>query len=257
MSGVRVEVDSVHGGRWVSLTGPDGKEWLWRRDAPEREAVRPGDPFVDAGGLEECYPTIGGQPDHGAVWSRPWQVDDAGLRVHGDDFDLHRTIRVEGDEVVGTYRLLAPPGQRFVWAAHALLALSTAARVELPAGHPMTVDLPDRSETAAWPLLDGADLSVFGPADGTVMGIRLPDLSAATVVDGDSRLTLALEVDGQPVGVMLWRNLGGWPEAAPYRSTGVEPMIGHRATLANAGPREAGVVPTSGEVSWTLRIAAS
>jgi len=254
---MRVEVDSLHGGRWTSLVGPDGREWLWRRDAPEREAVRPGDAFIDAGGLEECYPTIGGTPDHGQVWSQPWQPHAGGLRVCGDDFDLRRTITVDGDQATGVYRLLARAGQRFVWAAHALLDLSTAARIELPTGHPMTVDLPDRSETALWPWLGETDISLFGDCDGTVMGVRLPGLTTAAVVDGDRRLTFTLEVDSQPAGFMLWRNLGGWPDTDPYRSTGAEPMIGHRATLANAGPSEAGIVPASGEVEWVLRIHAT
>jgi hypothetical protein len=254
---MRVAVDRVHGGRWISLIGPNGKEWLWRRSAPERDAVRPGGTFVDAGGLEECYPTIGGVPDHGEVWSRPWQADGEGLRVRGADFDLHRTISIDGDRLVSTYGLVAPAGRRFVWAAHALLDLSTAARVEVPAGQPMTVDLPDRSEAAAWPWFGGTDISALGPADGTVMGIRLPNLTTATVVDGENRLTFTLEVDGQPAGIMLWRNLGGWPESGPYRSTGVEPMIGHRANLANASSDEAGMVPPSGELTWRLRLRAT
>jgi hypothetical protein len=254
---IRAEIDSAHGGRWTSLVGPDGKEWLSRRDAPGRDDVQPGAAFIDAGGLEECYPTIGGTPDHGHVWSRPWQPYDGGLRVQGDDFDLRRTVGADRDQLTITYRLLAPAGQRFIWAAHALLDLSTDARVDLPAGHPMTVDLPDRSEDVRWPWLGDADVSRFGGQDGTVMGIRLPNLTSATVIDGASTLTFTLKVDGQPPGFMLWRNLGGWPETEPYRSTGVEPMIGHRATLANAGPGQAGVVPPSGEVSWVLRIRAS
>ncbi|GAA3216490.1 hypothetical protein ACFO1B_15320 [Dactylosporangium siamense] len=255
MSGTHVEVDAVHGGRWTSLRGSDGKQWLWRRDAPGRDTVGPGDPFVDVGGIEECYPTISGTPDHGHVWSRPWLPDGDALRVRGDDFDLTRRIEVDGDEIVAGYRLLAPPGQRFIWAAHALLELSTAARVVLAPGTPMIVDLPDdTSVPTAWPALGDTDVSRFGPVDGTVMGVRLPGLTEAAVEDGDSRLTFTVEVEGQPTGFMLWRNLGGWPEPSPYRSTGVEPMIGQRATLANAGPDEAATVPPSGEVTWTLRI---
>jgi hypothetical protein len=254
---MRVEVDPVHGGRWVSLVGADGKEWLWRSHIPGRESVQQGDAFVDAGGLEECYPTIGGVPDHGDVWSQPWAEDDGGLRVVGSSYDLRREITVSGDELTARYRLLAPAGERFIWAAHALLDLSTNAFLRLPTGHPMTVDLPDDSVLGEWPSLDNTDLSRFGPDDGSVMGIRLPGLTSAEVVDGHSRLTMTLEVDDQPCGFMIWRNLGGWPDADPYRSTGVEPMIGHRATLANAGPGQAGVVPSSGEVTWTLRMHAS
>jgi hypothetical protein len=254
LSGLQVEIDPAHGGRWTSLVAANGREWLWRRDATERKTVRPGDPFVDAGGIEECYPTIGGEPDHGHVWSRPWLRDGDGLRVRGDDFEFSRSIRIDRNELTARYRLVAPTGQRFIWAAHAMLDLSTTARVELPPGRAMSVDLPDRSETAHWPRFGDVDLSVFGPSNGTVMGIRIPDLSEATVIDRDDRLAFRLEVDRQPTGIMLWRNLGGWPETAPYRSTGIEPMIGHRATLANAGPGQSGVVPASGEVCWALTI---
>ena len=34
-------------------------------------AVYPLPEFVDAGGLEECLPTVRGRPDHGDIWSRP------------------------------------------------------------------------------------------------------------------------------------------------------------------------------------------
>ncbi|MCQ8193297.1 hypothetical protein [Streptomyces rugosispiralis] len=54
---LEIVTDPAHGGRWTSLRA-DGHEWLWRRPAPERERVSPGDAFVDAGGLEECVPTV-------------------------------------------------------------------------------------------------------------------------------------------------------------------------------------------------------
>ncbi|MFE0156269.1 hypothetical protein ACFWY5_54695 [Nonomuraea sp. NPDC059007] len=257
MSPMRVEIDSRHGGRWVSLVGPDGKEWLWRRPGTARDDVAPGDPFVDAGGLEECYPTIGGVPDHGEVWSRAWQEDGHTMRVTGPGFELRRDVTVETGRLTAAYRLQGDPGHRFIWAAHALLELSDRARVELPEGIPMIVDLPDRSESCGWPYLGDIDVSRFGPDDGSVMGVRIPDVTTTEVVDGGSRLTMTLDVQDQPFGLMLWRNLGGWPDSGPYRSTGVEPMIGHRATLANAGPGQAGVVPDSGEVTWTLRMSAT
>ncbi|MEK8108353.1 hypothetical protein NKG94_31885 [Micromonospora sp. M12] len=70
---LRVAYDATHGGRWTSLHG-GGREWLWRGPEPGRHRVRPGDAFVDAGGLEECLPTVRGRPDHGEVWSRPWRT---------------------------------------------------------------------------------------------------------------------------------------------------------------------------------------
>ena len=58
------------------------------------------------------------------------------------------------------------------------------------------------------------------------------------------------------MSVALWRNLGGFPEEAPYRSIGVEPMLGAVFDLAEAGPGDAAVVPESGEMRWEMRISA-
>jgi hypothetical protein len=69
---------------------------------------------------------------------------------------------------------------------------------------------------------------------------------------GDDEQAFALEAAGQPVSVALWRNLGGFGEPAPYRSIGVEPMLGRVFDLADAGPGDAATVPVSGTVDWRL-----
>jgi hypothetical protein len=58
------------------------------------------------------------------------------------------------------------------------------------------------------------------------------------------------------VSIALWRNLGGFPDTDPYRSTGVEPMLGRVFDLAEAGPGDAARVPASGEVRWRLTVSA-
>ncbi|WP_285687936.1 hypothetical protein [Actinoplanes sp. NBRC 103695] len=45
--------DPALGGRWTSLRAA-GRDWLWHRPDPARSRGRPGDSFVDAGGVEEC-----------------------------------------------------------------------------------------------------------------------------------------------------------------------------------------------------------
>jgi hypothetical protein len=126
--------DPNHGGRWTSLL-LGGREWLWRRDDPTRFGVSPGSTFVDAGGLEECIPTVRGTPDHGDVWSRPWLARAASAAfVETATFRLDRQITEARDTVTADYRLQASPGYRFVWAAHALLDLAVGARIELPQG---------------------------------------------------------------------------------------------------------------------------
>lgn len=252
---IHVQVDPDHGGRWTSLQGSGGREWLWRRDAPERERVHPGDPFVDAGGLEECFPTLGGPPDHGDAWSRRWVADGDWLVVEGADYQLRRRIVTGGATLTADYRVVAAPGYRFIWTAHALLRLSTAAMLLVPDGHPTLVHDGRAEHATRWPRLDGTDLSTLGPADGTALMILLRDLSEVTVVDGPDRLTMSLASDDGPRSIAVWRNLGGWPDAAPYRSIGVEPMIGRAGALSVAGPDQAAVVGAGGSAAWTLTIA--
>ncbi|MFK3983474.1 hypothetical protein ACI2K4_24200 [Micromonospora sp. NPDC050397] len=305
---LRVEYDHRLGGRWTSLTG-GGRQWLWTGPQPGRDRVLPGDAFVDAGGLEECLPTVRGTPDHGAAWSRPWrQLDPATATVDCPDFTLTRRLTERDGVVLADYRLLAAPGYRFVWAAHALLDLSPRARLLAPAGtptrlYPEAAELlpegtwpertigtgpeptggagpeptggagPDQSVEAGpnregspapwyaapWPSPAGLPLARFGPDDGTAVGAVLVDCARVQVVDGPDTLTLELDCADQPRATALWRNLGGWPADRPYRSIGVEPMLGGVFDLAEAdlgGGANAAVVPASGEVTWQLTISA-
>ncbi|WP_433266364.1 hypothetical protein ACQPWR_02975 [Micromonospora vinacea] len=271
---LRVAYDAAHGGRWTSLHG-GGREWLWRGPEPGRHEVRPDDAFVDAGGLEECLPTVRGEPDHGEVWSRQWRSAGPGtVVIERPTFTLTRRTTDSGGVVVADYQLAADPGYRFVWAAHALLDLSPGARLVAPAGTPTRLHpeaaalLPPGSWpsgdpwlTGPWPApagltVAGLTLDMFGPDDGTALGAVLLDCARAQVADGADRLTLELECAGQPRSTALWRNLGGWPANGPYRSVGIEPMLGAAFDLADAGPDDAAVVPPTGEVTWRLTISA-
>lgn len=281
---LRVGTDPALGGRWTSLrtnpgrrTGQDradgrgGREWLWRGTADGRERVRPGDAFIDAGGLEECVPTVRGTPDHGDAWSRPWPPSGPGTAtVSCPDFRLTRRLVDRDGSVVADYRLTARPGYRFVWAAHALLDLSAAATVDAPAGTPTRLypeaatlvadgrwpaEAPWRTES--WPEPAGIPLHRLGPNDGTAVGAILVGCPVVHVLDGSDRLTMRLEAPGQPVSVALWRNLRGWPHGTPYRSTGVEPMLGAVFDRDGAPPADVAVVPASGEVRWRLTITAA
>ncbi len=281
----QVSVDLGHGGRWTSLRLA-GREWLWRRDDPRRDRAGPGDPFVDAGGIEECVPTVRGQPDHGDAWCRAWRdLGDGGAETGCAEFTLRRHIVPGDDLVVARYRLTADPGYRFVWAAHALLDVSAQATLHLPGGaaasadtgpadtgpavrlYPEAATLLDRPwpdgapfVTARWPGPGGLRLDRLGPDDGTAVGAIVPGCSAAVVRDGTEALRFRLSAGaGLPASVAsvaLWRNLRGFPPGRPYRSIGVEPMLGSVFDLAEAGrPADAVTVPGTGHVEWELEIA--
>lgn len=271
-----VRVDAGHGGRWTSLHG-GGREWLWHRDEPRRAGVRAGDGFADAGGLEECVPTVRGTPDHGDAWSRAWTATSAsGLDhvVRCADFELSRHIDVRGGVVVADYRLVAEPGFRFLWAGHALFDLSDSALLRIDGGakarvFPEAAPHLDRPWPAGaawiegdWPAPAGARLDALGPDDASAIGAviyrtgQAGAASTAVVRDAADSLRMSVQAEGQPTGIALWRNLAGFPPERPYRSIGVEPMLGRVFDLADAGDGDCALTPASGEVSWRLTIAA-
>ncbi|MFI5712262.1 hypothetical protein [Kribbella sp. NPDC051620] len=262
-----VVVDLDDGGRWTSLV-LGGREWLWSGpgliSGPRSDLTT----YVDVGGLDECFPTVRGTPDHGGLWNQLWgsldEDEDWDAVQYGEAVLLRRfnggEPPVELDETGAIwvdYRLIAPAGYRFIWAAHALLDCAVGAKLDVP---PDTVcrlypqDGSDWVESSSWADLD---LATYAPTDGTAVGAVLVDCPTASVVDGSTALTFSLSCPEQPVSTAVWRNLGGYPAEAPYRSLGVEPMLGRVFGLAEAGPGDAAVVPESGQLSWRLVVSAA
>jgi hypothetical protein len=264
-----VETDAEHGGRWTSLRG-GGREWLWHSPDPARATARPGQHFIDAGGLEECVPTVRGTPDHGDAWSRRWRRSGDSQLVQCPDFVLLRRIIAQDSALIARYTLHAEPGYHFIWAAHALLDLRPEASLAAPAGtltrlYPeaaaaLDQPWPDTQPfvTGNWPGPCGIRLDRLGPDDGTAVGAILLDCPQVTVHDGPHSLSFALRTDAPaPVSVALWRNLRGYPPADPYRSIGIEPMLGAAWDRADALPGDAAIVPVEGRLSWDLHITAT
>jgi hypothetical protein len=283
-----VAVDLADGGRWTSLQLA-GREWLWPGPGLVTGPRTGRQTFVDAGGVDECFPTVRGTPDHRTLWNHPRTPTPAptaaptaltgdqhlGLATEGqvgslavlpDGGTLSRVFSTASDTVTVDYQLRAVPGYRFVWAAHALLdclpgatisvdpetqcRLYPEAGVLLPDGWPAKA--PWVTET--WPTPLG--LGDYGVTDGTAVGAVLINCPTVTVRDRGAELTMTLGCSGQPVSIALWRNQGGFPAEAPYRSLGVEPMLGRVFDLAEAGPDDAAVVPDSGELTWRLTLSA-
>lgn len=253
---IQVTTDPVHGGRWTSLRAGD-REWLWANpDAAttaRRRLASPDSEFVDAGGAEECFPTVRGNPDHGAAWCRAWRS--------ADEFDsvdlpgaqtLRRRLR-DGRRVVVDYTVSGPPGTAFLHAVHALLAVGPDAQLILP-GDPTATILDDPGPPRPWP----SGLDRLGPDDGTAVCVLLPGCHRALVVDGNRalRLSWTSSTDRGQCSLLFWRNLRGWPAGAPYRSIGIEPMVGRAADRGQASPAELAQIPASGSFEWQLTITA-
>ncbi len=248
--------DAQHGGRWTSLrTGR--REWLWTNPDPAvihaRGAVAPSDPFVDAGGVEECVPTVRGVPDHGDAWSRVWSGDPASVELPGIG-RLTRRVSTNPDGLDVSYELAGVPGTPFLHAVHALLDVGPSARIEVPELTSMLVLDPDPPRVLPWP----SGLDKLGPDDGTATCALLSGCREVLVVDGDDALRLTWTAPGHDelCSLLLWRNLRGWPAEAPYRSIGIEPMVGRAAELAGAGSADVARIGPDGSHAWTLRVGA-
>ncbi len=250
-----VTTDERHGGRWTSLR-TRRREWLWTNPDPavvaDRGAVMPDAPFVDAGGVEECAPTVRGVPDHGAAWSRAWGGTPASVELDGVG-RLTRTIRTTEEALEVSYALTGLPGTPFLHAVHALLDVGPAARLLLPAVRSMVV-LDPLPHSLPWP----SGLDRLGPDDGTATCALLQGCREVMVVDSDQALSFAWAAPptDELCSLLLWRNLKGWPAESPYRSIGIEPMVGRAADLSSADPGDVARIGPDGQWAWHLRIRA-
>ena len=251
---LRVRTDPALGGRWKSLRSFE-REWLWTNpdseSASARKRVVPGDAFVDAGGAEECFPTVRGKPDHGDAWTRTWSTD--GTKSAVDVPQMGRlSRRISGDNpVVVDYEITGLPGTPFLHALHTLLDLSSTARLALPGSPRISVLDVDDSERE-WP--DGLD--TLGPDDGTAICALVPGCNEVAVLDGEYQLRFTWDSEHSPelCSLLLWRNLGGWPPQRPYRSIGVEPMVGRAADLSIADLNDCARIGPRGYFRWVLRL---
>ena len=174
--------------RWL----PSGLELLRQRPGERYRAGTYGGSFVDAerAGFDEMLPTIDAcfcdqepwkgveMPDHGELWSIPWECDvEEGaivLRVSGVRFpyEIEKRVRFSAE---GTLRIDYRLGNRssfdfpFLWAAHPDFALAADAELELPQGVRELVSVLGNEaaygETVRWPVHRGRDLRLVRSRD--------------------------------------------------------------------------------------------
>jgi galactose mutarotase-like enzyme len=141
------------GGRIVELTDlSSGRQWLWRNHRVPLGPVTSGSAYDDVwqGGFEELFPSdapavIGKTPypDHGELWSVPWQVvradDDAiELAVEGSVTGVRfaKRLSIEGAVMTIQYSL-EHPGRvalPYLFKLHPAIDVNEHCRIDLPSG---------------------------------------------------------------------------------------------------------------------------
>jgi len=289
------------GNKMVELRNlKSGKQFLLAPQTPAQSYVRPtyGAEFAafDTSGFDECFPTVAPSndrslsdrekeyetllPDHGELWSRPWEVhrEASGLRfaIRGvrHEYDFEKRVRIQGNALALDYTLRNRAREPFsyLWSAHPLLKVTPGTELLLPreittvllnwASDPSIGSFGDRK---AWPNLlparrDASFASVQHPRLGVAVKCFTDALKEgrAGIYDRDADESLLMEFDtGKNPYLGLWLCYGGWPEGVEHKhlTVALEPTNGRPDSLEEAVRRgECTEIGAGEERTWSLRL---
>ncbi len=241
----------------------------------------------DAGGWDECLPSVGACtyggaeiPDHGDVWRRPWETvvkHDAVLAhvsAYSAPLRFSRWMSLDGATMHLRYAVTntGVHGVDFLWCAHPLFQVQEGDRIVLPETvHEVRVEGSSLAELPAdlvsWPhaqLNNGQriDLSMVGPRDGaTSCKLFAGPLDAGWcgLYRASLKLGIVLRFDpGQTPYAGLWISHGAWPENGGMQTqytVALEPTTAPCDALDEAARRgQAQHLLPQAEFSWPLQL---
>ena len=289
---VSVSVLPELGGKMTSLKHLDsGHEFLLQpiERAYRRAAYGARFEDYDTSGFDECFPSVSAceypgaadvVPDHGELWSVPWQAELCGetllLTVSGRRFPyaFRKRVRLEASKVVLNYEVESTSSEpfNFLWSAHPLLAVAPGCRIFLPEQvHEMLVHwsheerLGAFGDTCSWPIARNRSGNAINLAElksaqektaDKLFTPRLADgFCAVYYPESDDSLVFHFDTGAVPY-VGVWICQGGWPYPDRGHFTmALEPCSGRPDSLAEAATRqECQVLPARGKKSWELTI---
>lgn len=240
--------------------------------------------LYDISGFDECFPTVETSdpfPDHGEVWSRPWncvirnQSVEMMIRGVNADYEFKKEIWVKNSSVHIQYSVsndMDVPFQ-YLWSAHPLLNIKSGARIVLPksvnrvfmnwASNP---SIGSYGEMLQWPLKINHR---HEPLDFSIVATRTANVAIKCFTDmldegfaglyyPDTDRTLLFEFNPAEVPyVGLWLCYGGWPvESSKKQFTlAIEPSNGRPDKLQNAIQRnECQILAPHTTKTWELTI---
>jgi galactose mutarotase-like enzyme len=252
--------------RWGSklasiLYKPLGHELLWQNPGKEYRKTVYGDPYDrgEASGFDEMFPTITRcfyekepwsgteMPDHGEVWSVPWEYalaeDQVQFRVKGLRFPyyLAKTVSLEESTLRFHYRVenLSEADFDYIWAAHPLFNAVQGMELIVPKGMNRIVNAVPSKRLGPYGRIYGfpsAELEGGASFDLSRMPKKygadyqkywfLGKLTEGWCIlyDPERRLNIGMAWPGDRVSYLgVWVNEGGWEDQyniAPEPATG-------------------------------------
>jgi len=293
---VRVVVSPDLGGKIVSLVRiASGREYLISLPSNEDFRKPPfGGTFVEYNnvGFDECIPTIGAcdypegtvgglqLPDHGDVWSLPWQheIRDSSvmLRVEGRSlpFIFRKHLQLQGATLHIEYEVRNTSDTRFhyIWSAHPLLATEPGTTILLPLdSDELLIDsskgdrLGSKGESCKWPiatLKNGQtdDLRLMKTRSEASDKLYTPRLSKGRCglyhPSANESIVFKFDVESVPF-VGLWICHGGSGPDNPKEpfTIAMEPCNGRPDSLREAMERgESSTLQPHETKQWTIEV---
>ena len=256
---------------------PSRREWLEQPDGELGGPPEYGSSFTQAAlfGWDEMVPTIiscpypegahrGTQlPDHGEVWSLPWETG-AGAealvsQVAGRalPYRLTRTMRLDGSRMTLDY-LLATSGSTplwLLWAAHPQFAVEDGTRVVLPPEVGELVDVTAGSKQAIlpWPSPELESPLLLRAGTGRKLYLS-PDLRVGTagLIDGDGAWMSLAWNPAQVPYLGIWLDNGAY---ARHPIIALEPTTGYYDDLAAAvSNQRLRAIDPRHPLAWSLEV---
>lgn len=245
---VEVRVMPDLGARISSLVNlKTGREWMWQPPGPLNLLRNDfGDPFGYGPlvGLDECLPTISpcswhgiSLPDHGEVWTLPWQLDEGEfeqgcirttVETPLTSLSFERSLSLDNNALIFDYRLenSSDDKREFLWSLHPLLKLREGDQIELTEEvDSVLVESTKgvlgltKGSVVDWPnpvpgvVLKRMDLGGTSGTSGSYIKLfaKLSHNGYAAITSAQQREGLVFEFNAQENPVLgIWISRGGW-----------------------------------------------
>ena len=279
------------GAKTVSLVHKGlGIETLWQNPARAFMRTGYGASYGDGefAGFDEMFPTISRcfyesapwagveAPDHGEVWTIPWEAvvqgDSVTMRVSGTRFPytLQKTVTLEGSKLVARYAAsnLSSAPLDYIWAAHPLFNTTEGTRFIVPGGMNRIINAVPSSTLGGYGI--HYDFPLARSADGKEVRLdRVPPRNSTgyqkywfsqkategwcLLHDPKSTLSIGMSFPAEKVPYLgMWLNEGGYAgqyNIAPEPATAAMDRIDFSKMWGMGS-----VLPPKGSHEWQLAI---
>jgi galactose mutarotase-like enzyme len=273
-------------------------EWLWSDKSRPIKAANYGDQYdlYDISGFDECFPNIGISqdpknigvtlPDHGEIWSLPWDVTDevngVSATVLGKLFDYRfsRKLSLKSNKLAIEYSVsnIGDSEITYMWSAHPLFAIDENMKIEITGNPKMSKEFgfggrigPDGDNwyeghlsEHVWPSVLGANGQISDMSEVSLDKVLTDKVVLDAPVDGlvslkklSSGRSLTMKFSPLELPFLgICYNFGAWPlTGEPATWVALEPTTGKTDRLDECAELDcARVLPPKSNANWSLEI---